>query len=129
MSNTILFQMSFDLCPKNSSPKRISEKRDHKTSAALLTQSSFPFVSTSASKFMNEIKFLSSCEKLSNVFPCGGYRTRNRFLMARGTFARLISNGREIENTDVSKVSSVVSKGVVFCLLGEMFTDIDLEKE
>ena len=107
MSSEAIFLMTFEL---NIEMKHNDTTGVKKVTSVghLLSPTSFPILSTNASDCSANIKFLSTCEKLSNVYS-GGYRTRNRFIVARTTFATIISKGRHIENKDVSRVSSTVS--------------------
>lgn len=107
MCSEAIFLMTFDL---NMETKHNDTEVKKRTTSIghLLSSTSFPILSTNALDCSTNVRFLSNCEKLSNVH-LRGHRTRNRFLVARTTFASVISKGRKIENKDVSKISSIVS--------------------
>lgn len=119
--STIVYKYSFKLPFRKTASAKASEngkKRGGRSSIKdLVTTDSYPSISVNINQyiqFANE-KYIecsadaARSEKRSSPSSRGSFRTRNKFMIARNMFCRLVKHEKSLMSTEVSKIVSIVS--------------------
>lgn len=119
--STIVYMYSFKLPCRKTADAKTSEndkKRGRRSSIKdLVTTDSYPSISVNINQyiqFANE-KYIecsadaARSEKRPSSSSRGSFRTRNKFMIARNMFCRLVKHEKSLTSTEVSKIVSIVS--------------------
>ncbi|CCE86959.1 Piso0_005483 [Millerozyma farinosa CBS 7064] len=120
--STIVYMYSFKLPCRKTADAKTSEndkKRGRRSSIKdLVTTDSYPSISVNINQyiqFANE-KYIecsadaARSEKRPSSSSRGSFRTRNKFMIARNMFCRLVKHEKSLTSTEVSKIVSIVWK-------------------